>query len=308
MKKGNCSIKHFRRNVIIKSCSLIIASCFFLSSEKVTIATDIADIEAEPPYAKLETYIRTKYDMYSVFKWEEYTKLLDKLLDEKFMVLSINDMRSTYDKSKVIVGLRHDVDFNPFKALEMAKIEKSYGFSATYYMLATAEYFGKISGKELSRSPGIENLIKEIHNTGAEIGIHNDLLAIQVLSEIDPLEFNKEELKFYESHDIPIHGTASHGSPFAKNTVPNFQVFSNFAKNDSAMYLGKKFALGLHSLEQFGFRYEAYFIDYGIYFSESGGKWNDPEGLNGILKKLDACKPGDRIQILVHADWWGIVN
>jgi len=38
--------------------------------------------------------------------------------------------------------------------------------------------------------------------------------------------------------------------------------------------------------------------------SESGGKWNDPEGFQGILKKLEISKPGDRIQILVHPDWW----
>jgi hypothetical protein len=226
-------------------------------------------------------------------------------LDEKFIVLPINEMRNTYDDTKVIVGLRHDVDFNPLKALEMAKIEKLYGFRATYYMLATAEYFGKISEKGLERSSGIEYLIKEIYNTGAEIGIHNDLLTIQVLNRIDPLEFNKEELKFYESLGIPIFGTASHGSPFARATVPNFQVFSDFARSDSAIYQGKKFVLGLHSLEQFGFKYEAYFIDYGIYFSESGGNWNDPDGLNGIIKKLEASKPGDRIQILTHPDWWG---
>jgi len=49
-------------------------------------------------------------------------------------------MRNTFNDSKVVVGLRHDVDFNPFKALEMAIIEKFYGIRATYYFLATAEY------------------------------------------------------------------------------------------------------------------------------------------------------------------------
>lgn len=280
---------------------------FFFLCFKDTSATNIS-VDVPPSYLILEDYIRGKYDICSVFKWEDYSQLLDKLSGEKFEVLTINDMRSTYDKSKVIVGLRHDVDFNPFKALEMARMENIYGFRATYFMLASAEYFGKITDKGLERSTGIEYLIKEINSSGAEIGIHNDLLTIQVLNKLDPIKFNYEELRFYDSLGIPIYGTASHGSPFARETVPNYEVFSEFAKSDSAMYKGKKFPIGKHSLKQFGFIYEAYYIDYGIYYSDSGGKWNDPEGLKGILKKLDSSKPGDRIQILVHPDWWGKTN
>jgi hypothetical protein len=257
------------------------------------------------PYAKIENTIRGKYDSYAVFKWDLYTELLVKLSHEKFIVLPLNEMRKTFDDSKVIVGLRHDVDFNPFKALEMAKIEKLYGIRASYYFLATAEYYGKISNSIMVRSPGIGYLLKEIHNTGAEIGIHNDLLTVLILNNIDPFLFNSEELKFYKSLKIPIHGTAAHGSPLAKKTVPNYEVFSDFSKNDSVLYQDKKYPLGRHSMKQYGFKYEAYSINYGTYFSESGGKWNDPEGFAGILKKIESSQPGDRIQILVHPDWWG---
>jgi len=257
------------------------------------------------PYVEIESTIRRKYDVYAVFKWDQYTQLLDKLSQAKFNVLPINEMRNTYDNSKVIVGLRHDVDFNPFKALEMAKTEKIYGIRATYYFLATAEYYGSINNSVMVHSPGIEYLFKEIHNTGAEIGIHNDLLTVLILNNTDPFLFNKEELKFYKSLKIPIYGTAAHGSPLAKKTVPNYEVFSDFAKSDSVLYQGKKYPIGRHSLKQYGFKYEAYSINYGFYFSESGGKWNDPEGFAGILKKLESSKPGDRIQILVHPDWWG---
>ena len=64
------------------------------------------------------------------------------------------------------------------------------------------------------------------------------------------------------------------------------------------------FSYGIN-FNNYGFKYEAYYINYSIYYSESGGKWNDPEGFAGILKKLESSNPGDRIQILVHPDWWG---
>lgn len=297
-------LKQKEHKVFLRICCLVFASFILTLCEKDTVLPDVSEGTAAP-YAALESTIRSKYDNYSVFRWDEYTRLLDTLKNEKFVVLPMNEMRNTYDNSKVIVGLRHDVDFNPFKALEMAKIEELNGFRATYYMLATAEYSGKISSTGLVRPAGYDYLVREISNTGAEIGIHNDLLAVQVLHKLDPFEFNKEELNFYGSLNIPVYGTSSHGSPFAKATVPNYQVFSDFAKSDSAVYQSVKFPLGLHSLEQFGYMYEAYFVNFGIYYSDSGGKWNDPEGLNGILKKLQSSKPGDRIQILVHPDWWG---
>jgi len=287
-------------NKLIRNVSFLLV--FLLSSfcEK-----DTAYENPIPMYATTESTIRSKYDSYAVFTWTQYTELLTALSQEKFIVLPLNEMRNTVVNSKVVVGLRHDVDFNPFKALEMAKIEKLYRIRSTFYFLSTAEYYGTISNSMMVRSPGIESLFKEIHDTGAEIGIHNDLLTIMIVYGLNPFEFNRQEIAFYKSLRIKINGTAAHGSPLAKATVPNYQIFSDFAKSDSLQYMGKMYPIGNHSLKDYGFKYEAYAINYGIYYSESGGKWNDTEGLAGILKKLDSSKPGDRIQILVHPDWWG---
>lgn len=289
-----------KSKIFLRSCSLSIV-ILLSSSYEIDTAYEVP----LKPYALIENVIRNKYDSYAVFKWDQYTKLLDLLVQDKFIVLPLNEMRNTINETKVVVGLRHDVDLNPFKALEMAKIEKLYGIRATYYFLATADYYGSINNSVMAHSPGIENLFKEIHNTGAEIGIHNDLLTVLILNNIDPYLFNKEELKFYKSLNIPIYGTAAHGSPLAKKSVPNYEVFSDFAKSDSVLYQGRKYPLGKHSLKQYGFKYEAYSLNHGFYFSESGGKWNDPDGFAGILRKLESSKPGERIQILVHPDWWG---
>jgi hypothetical protein len=259
------------------------------------------------PYSETEKYIRAAYDEMAVFPWSDYDRLLQKLSDSMFVVLPLNEMRNHFDNTKVVVGLRHDIDHNPFKGLEMANMEKSYGIRSTYFILATEEYYGHLTSSGVIRNPGMGLLYKKIYDTGAEIGIHNDLLTVMILYRLDPFEFNREELSFYNSLNIPIYGTAAHGSNTAKATVPNYQIFSDFATADSVSYLGTKFKLGIKSLSEFGFRYEAYFINFNksLYYSDSGGKWNDPQGLTGILKKLDASKPGDRIQILAHPDWWG---
>lgn len=278
----------------------LVLICLVINGSLKTI-----DLQTDPPYAETEKKIRKEYDQRAVFTWSQYTEFLNKLKQNKFTVLPINEMRNTFDNSKVIIGLRHDVDFNPFKALEMSKIENGYGIRSTYYFLSTAEYYGHFNNSTMVRSPGIEYLYKEISKTVAEIGIHNDLLTIMIVYKLDPFVFNKEELEFYKSLGIRIYGTASHGSPIAKKSVPNYEVFSDFAKSDSLEYQGKKYPLGQHSLKKYGFKYEAYFIKFNIYLSDSKGKWNNSKGFAGILNKLDSCKPGDRIQILVHPDWWG---
>jgi hypothetical protein len=257
-------------------------------------------------YSAFELNIRNKYDACAVFQWAEYIKLLEKLKEEKFLVLPLNEMRTSFDSSKVVVGLRHDVDLNPYKALEMAKLENMYGIRSTFFFLATAEYYGHMENSILVHSPSIRDIISEVYRTGSEIGIHNDLLTIMMLYNIDPYMFNKTELAFYRSLKIPIYGTASHGSGLGKKIhISCYQIFSDFAEKDSIEYEGRKYPLGKHSMKEYGFRYESYKIPFDKYYSESGGRWNDPENFEGIIKKLDSCKTGERVQILVHPDWWG---
>lgn len=262
----------------------------------------------EPAYSALEKNIRSENDYRAVFTWSQYNDLLLELTKDKFLVMPLDEMRVTYNSGKVVVGLRHDIDFNPFKALEMANIEKHVGLRATYFILPTADYYGYMFKTGLIRSVGLDSLILELYRSGAEIGMHNDLLTAMIEYGFDPLRFNKNELHFIRALGIPVHGTSSHGSAIAKSTVPNFQIFSDFAKSDSVSYKGKKYRLGEFSLKEYGYTYEAYFIDFSIYFSDAGGKWNDPAGLKGIIEKLEKSLPGNRIQILAHPDWWGKQN
>jgi hypothetical protein len=263
------------------------------------------DSGSNPVYAETEKKIRDEYDQYAVFTWSQYKELLNKLKQDKFIVLPLDEMRNTINASKVVVGLRHDIDMNPFKALEMSNIEKSYGIRSTFFILATSEYYGHFNTSGVVRNKGMEQLYEELFNNGAEIGIHNDLLTVMIYYHLDPLAFNKTELAFYDSLNIPVYGTAAHGSALARATLSNFNIFSDFATKDSVEYLGMKYPLGQHSLKEFGFDYEAYFINFTVYYSDSGGQWNDPQGFNGILNKLENSNPGERIEILAHPDWWG---
>jgi hypothetical protein len=288
------------------SAVLIILILFLAGCEKPFVQGPVPIYPPpEPAYADLEKRIRENYDYRAVFTWDQYKDLMIELSKDKYLVLPLNEMRSTYSDSKVVIGLRHDIDMNPFKALEMAEIEKAFGFRATYFILPTADYYGYLYRTGLNRCIGLDSLIKDLYDKGAEIGIHNDMLTAMIDYGFDPLIFNSNELAFFKSLGITVYGTASHGSPIAKKTVPNYQIFSDFAKSDSIIYEGKKYPIGKNSLREFGYEYEAYFLNFNSYYAESGGKWNDENGFTGTLSKLEKSLPGDRIQILTHPDWWG---
>jgi hypothetical protein len=281
---------------------------FLILSIYITLSSFIIDLQKDnkPPWASLEDKIRKENDSMANFTWEQYEKLLKALSDKKFIVLPLDEMRNRFDSSAVVVGMRHDIDANPFKALEMVEMEKKAGIRATYYVLPTAKYYGTIVNSSLKRNPEMGALYQELYKKGAEIGIHNDLITMMIKYNCIPLAVNLEELNYFQYLGIPIYGTASHGSELVKSMgIANFMIFSDFALVDSVSYNGHKYRLGQFSLKQYGYKYEAYHIKYNIYLSEAGGSWKDPKGFDGVLEILKSSKPGDRIEILTHPDWWG---
>jgi hypothetical protein len=263
------------------------------------------ELLGNPSLSELENYTRHNQDHKATHTFSQYEELLKKLSEEKYIVLPIVEFKDSINDSKVLVGMRHDIDHHPFKALEMAELEHSYNILATYYVLATSTYYGKFTHDSIRRYDCMEYIYNELYNSGHEIGVHNDLLTVMIKHKLDPFEFNKNELVFYGRLGIKIYGTAAHGSRIARKTVSNFQIFSDFAKSSYVEYKGKKYRIGEYSLQEYGFEYKAYFTDFNKYYSECGGTWNLEDGFDQLLSKLENSQPGDRIQILTHPVWWG---
>ena len=258
-----------------------------------------------PSLKELEQYIREWQDSRATHTYDQYEKLLSELADERYIVLPINEMIDTIDDSKIIVGMRHDVDRHPFKALEIVELESTYGLRSTYYILATASYYGKFTDNDIERFDCMEEVYQEIYSLENEIGIHNDLLTVMIEENIEPYDFNWNEILFYSGLGIEIIGTVAHGSSIAQKVGSNYQIFSDFADSAYVEYGGQKYEIGKYSLAEFGFNYEANFINNNKYYSESGGEWSVEGGLGQLIIELKNSNPGDRIQILTHPVWWG---
>lgn len=264
----------------------------------------------------IEKIVKEKHDNRAVFYYSQYQQILEKLKSNKFEVLPMYKFYKYYDDDKILVSMRHDVDCHIFKAYEMANMENKMDISTSYFILHTAEYYGSFIKDTLFKNDCIDDIYQKIHNLNHEIGIHNDLLTILIQYKINPLLFTKSEISNYSKLNIPIYGTASHGSTIARETVTNYEIFSDFNKKDTIEYKGTKYQIGQNSLKDYGFEYEAYFTNYNIYISDAGGEWNigflSQEGniwykstFDDVLNTLENAQPGDRIVILTHPVWWG---
>lgn len=103
------------------------------------------------------------------FTYSSYISLLSLLKSNNYQ-FSNYYQRSDTNNDKVVI-LRHDIDTEPKKALDFAKLEKQFGgVQSTYFVLLTSDLynsFSKYNGK----------IFREIIENGHEIGIHFDEMA-----------------------------------------------------------------------------------------------------------------------------------
>ena len=115
----------------------------------------------------------------------------------KYIVVPLKDFDKTNSSNKVVIALRHDMDHDLRACLKMAYLEHKYHIRATFYVLHTASYYGITELNYFNRNDDVVNKLKNIQNKlGHEVGLHNDLVTLQVVYNLEPIDFLKTELSF----------------------------------------------------------------------------------------------------------------
>lgn len=193
---------------------------------------------------------------------DKYKQFLNEFMYLNIQVALLRDYQKTVTPG-VLVGIRHDIDHDIFKAHRIARAESDKGIHATYFVLHTAKYY----------SDNIFPLIREIQDMGHEIGFHNDLYTLKVLKHENMENVLNAELDKFKKYGIDIVGTAAHGSQYRhKYRYNNLDVWKEI---DMTEY----------------FQYEAYYLNYDKYYSDCSNGWQYD------MPDLDA---GDRAMFLAH--------
>lgn len=164
---------------------------------------------------------------------------------------------------------RHDVEFSPFIALQMAKIEADEGVKATYFFQLHSEFYNLLE-------KAVSEIVFQIKSYGHDVGLHFDSHYFNITTEKDLEKYLAIDTRFFnEIFNMDI------------------KVFSFHNTNDFILSCENKTYAGLINV------YSKYFKENYSYCSDSTGYWRY-EHLADILNNPKLHK----LQVLTHDAMW----
>jgi hypothetical protein len=243
------------------------------------------------------------------FTYRRYDDFLARLVsDPKLELLTLREIAVAGPAERVLLGIRHDVDERLDSALRLAELEHRRGVRATYFVLHTARYYGSLARGSARHDPRLLPALRCLQDLGHEVGWHNDLVTLQLVYDLDPVDYLAAELEWLRQNGVDVVGAAAHGSVHCHRLgFHNNEFFLDWPEavpggRPSRARIGE-LELRRGRLADFGLAYEAYHLGEDRYFSDArfdgrGRRWH-PE-----LLDLDDLRSGERVVVLVHPCHW----
>lgn len=136
-----------------------------------------------------------------------------------------------------VVGLRIDVDADPWTAVRMAREFASHGVASSVFLLHTAAYYGRFEEGPTPiflRNSLLRPVVRDLIVAGAEIGMHNDVMGVAARAGIDACAAFLHELQWLRSLGAFVRGTVGHNSIRAYG-AENAEVFAERVLADDSV-------------------------------------------------------------------------
>ncbi len=198
------------------------------------------------------------------FTFDAYRNLICSLREHDYEICGYHDWE---DKERCVI-LRHDIDNDIAKALELAKVEADLGISSTYFVLVSCDFYNVFSARNA-------RMLKELALLGHVIGLHFDELRYpEIKVPEDACSLIQREARLLEQ----VLGTP---------------VTSVSMHRPSKMILEADLQIpGI--VNSYG---QTYFKEFK-YLSDSRRRWREP------VEEIIAKETYDRLHILTHAIWY----
>ena len=198
------------------------------------------------------------------FTYQSYINMLNLLKKNGYSFSSYHD----WDSAQKSVILRHDIDNDIDKALQMAKLEKEEGdVRSTYFVLVSSNFYNIFS---LDNSKKLQTII----SCGHEVGLHFDEVKysgapVEVLHE----KIVEEAAVLEKAINMPVKAVSMH-RPSKEILDANLQI---------------KGLVNSYS--------QTYFKEFK-YLSDSRRRWREP------VDEIIASGDYNKLHILTHAFWY----
>ena len=198
------------------------------------------------------------------FTYEAYKKLLSSLKEHGYKTASYENWQ---EKERCVI-LRHDIDNDIAKALELAKVERDAGVCSTWFVLVTSDFYNVFSAKSGA-------LLREIAACGHEIGLHFD-------------EVRYPEIRTPEDARALIMKEAA-----LLEQATGVRVKTVSMHRPSRMMLEADLEIS-GMINSYG---QTFFQDFK-YLSDSRRRWREP------VEEIIEAETYERLHILTHAIWY----
>lgn len=226
-------------------------------------------------------------------KWDSFCRELSK---KEILSISAKDVS---DKTENYLVLKHDVETDIARALEMAQIEHKYGHRGTYYVQAYL----------MNDKKNIQ-MLKQMQDMGHEISYHYDVMD-SCHGGLDKaiVEFETNR-RIFENNGFRLETLCQHGNPVVERV--GYTSNRDFFRNERVRELYSELSDIMVNFKQ------AHHTDY-TYFSDAGRQFKmiyDPinndiinsddknviyKDLNAVLNNISA---GGRYIISTHPHRW----
>ncbi|NNE99530.1 MAG: hypothetical protein HKN25_10975 [Pyrinomonadaceae bacterium] len=205
------------------------------------------------------------------FTYSFYEQILDLLKDDyEFRLFREVPEFIHSDRKSNVALLRHDIDLDLRKAVDIARVESNLGIKSTYMVMTSCPFYSVTDIES-------QSFLNEIAGMGHEIALHFDIVNDQQsLPSISDERFftnlNSSVLKLGRAASAKVDSVSFH------RPVPeliNGQLMLDGLVNAYAKEL------------------------MGAYLSDSRGNWREGNPLSVLAKR-----PAKLLQLLTHPFWW----
>lgn len=165
---------------------------------------------------------------FSDFTLENYQRLIRIAKNQEYHFAFFTDQ---FREKKKYILWRHDVEFSPFVALEMAEIEFEENVKSTFFFQLHSEFYNVLE-KEVT------DIVYRIVEMGHEIGLHFDAHYFNITQEVDISQSLKIDAEYFSTifkkklKVFSFHNTNSFILSCQKNKYAGLiNVYSNSFKN-----------------------------------------------------------------------------
>lgn len=212
------------------------------------------------------------------FTYKVYEQLLDSILKAGYKVVTVRDYLQS-DRKTLMVVLRHDVEWDPNRALAIAHLEKLHGCRSTFYFRVDTKAFNL-------------SIMRQLQDERFEIGYHFNTLDRCKGDFQKAIALFEKELRYLREAGIDVRTVCSHGDPRVRKM--GYKVNNEIFLKDPGLYsrnelLGEAYlSINFSSLQ---------------YLSDAGVRWNKVGSTRELRSKISE-KKWPIVYILVHPDYW----